>query len=94
MINICLNFVNANLVLGVIKLVIGLGSTNKWDLANLAQEFAQNVCLTTILSLLILPMIKFLIIDAKFVTKSSTSMILSIKISEVNIWQKPKINHQ
>lgn len=91
MINICLNFINTNLALGVIEFDMGLSSTNKLDLANLAQEFAQNVYLTTILSLLTLLIVKYLMIDAKFITKSSTLIVFSIKISEVNIWQKPKI---
>lgn len=91
MINICLNFINTNLALGVIEFDMGLSSTNKLDLANLAQEFTQNVYLTTILSLLTLLIVKYLMIDAKFITKSSTLIVFSIKISEVNIWQKPKI---
>lgn len=84
----------AIVVLRVKKLVQKLNSIRNLDLANksdlilffnlvvLAQEFAQGFALTNLLLLLIPSIVLFFMTNLSSFTKSSTTLILSIKISE------------
>lgn len=97
-INTCLNFVNANIALGIKKPNLELSLINDWDLAKLNVllllnldkfAFSQNFFLSILLSLLTLSIVLFSPRSLRSFSTGSTFLVLSIEVNDVVIWLKP-----